>query len=349
MAKRKRLSPTAAPQTPATPPQSPAGSGLETKGYTNGWEGMPPVRQAPIADVAGSAATAAALEEVSEELRSARANGRMVLMLDLTQIDESYMVRDRIEIDATDMQALMDSLAARGQQAPIEVIDLKGGTYGLISGWRRLLALRRLYESTKDPRFAKVQALVRTPDGTPEIYLAMVEENEIRSGISFYERARIAVRVAEQGAFATPKLAVRSLFAAAPRAKRSKINSFVALYEALGDALRFPSALSEKQGLALAKAVQDDADMGGLLKKALTAHPHDTPEAELAALQKALLRSKSESNKANSGVLAGLEPAGHSGGQPVYLRLSKGKLVLDGDGVTPALEADLRSWLARRS
>jgi len=30
----------------------------------------------------------------------------------------------------------------------------------------------------------------------------------------------------------------------------------------------------------------------------------------------------------------------------VYLRLSKGKLVLDGEGVTPALEAELRAWLA---
>ena len=349
MAKRKRLSPATAPAQGGEAPNTAPQGGLEVKGYVNGWEGTPPIRSAPIADVAGSAATAAALDEVAEELRSARASGRMVLSLDLAQVDESYMVRDRIEIDATDMQALMDSLAARGQQAPIEVVDLKGGTYGLISGWRRLLALRRLHERTGDARFAKVQALNRTPGGTPEIYLAMVEENEIRSGISFYERARIAVRVAEQGVFDSPKLAVRSLFAAAPRAKRSKINSFVALYQALGDALRFPSALSEKQGLALAKAVQDDPDMGLVLKRALTAHPHDTPEAELAALQKALLGSKIDSNKGKTGVLSGVEPAGYTQGKPVYLRLSKGKLVLDGEGITPALETDLRNWLAARS
>jgi ParB-like chromosome segregation protein Spo0J len=272
----------------------------------------------------------------------------MILSLDLNSIDENYMVRDRVEIDEADMQALLDSLAARGQQVPVEVMDLKDGTYGLISGWRRLVALRKLYKLTGDARFAKIQALNRTADTSSDVYLAMVEENEIRSGVSFYERARIAVRASDRGVYDSPKAAVRALFAAAPRAKRSKINSFVTLYEAFGDALRFPSALSEKQGLMLAKAVRERPAVSDVLRSALTGQLHETAKAEQAALKSALLDSGEVSNKAKNGDLRPMEPAGSPQGKPVYLRLSKGKLVLDGTGVTAALEADLRAWLASR-
>ncbi len=349
MAKRKRLSPMMTPSEAPAGPQALSQADIEAKGRAGGWDSASPVRQAPIADVAGAAATAAALEEVSEELRTARADGRMILSLDLDSIDESYMVRDRVEIDPADMQTLVDSLAARGQQVPVEVVDLKDGRYGLISGWRRLVALRQLYKRTGDTQFSKIQALNRTPETASDVYLAMVEENEIRSGVSFYERARIAVRAAEQGVYDSPKAAVRSLFAAAPRAKRSKINSFVLLYEAMGDALRFPSALSEKQGLALAKAVQEDKGMGAAMKSALTTRTHDTPEAELAALKSVVLESNLGSKAKNSGAFKADTPAGYVQGKSVYLRFSKGKLVLDGEGITPALEAELRTWLASRS
>jgi len=307
MAKRKRLSPAAAsPETSKTP------------------------------------ATAAALDEITDELRNAKAGGRMVVPLRFDAIDARYLVRDRMEMESDAFETLKESLRTRGQQTPIEVVDLGDGRYGLISGWRRLSALQALHAETKAPEFAEIQALIRAPDASSDAYLAMVEENEVRANISFYERARIAHCAAEAGVFTDARTAVKALFASAPRAKRSKINTFIALYEALGDTLQFPNALSEKQGLTLAKAVSETPELGITMLDGLLTHRPDTPEAELAVLQVAITGRKTESIQAQ---IDGI-PDGQHGGKPVYLRLSKGKLVLDGEGVTPALEAELRAWLA---
>ncbi|WP_311199555.1 hypothetical protein [Phaeobacter inhibens] len=47
-----------------------------------------------------------------------------------------------------------------------------------------------------------------------------------------------------------------ALFGAASKAKRSKVRSFAAVHEGLGDLLRYPNALSEKAGLKLAAALR---------------------------------------------------------------------------------------------
>ena len=89
----------------------------------------------------------------------------------------------------------------------------------------------------------------------------MVEENEIRVGLSYYERARIAARAAELGVFPDTASALARLFASASRAKRSKIGSFLRLYTALDDRLRFPAAIPERLGLRLARALDADAGL----------------------------------------------------------------------------------------
>ena len=109
MAKRKRL-------TPANPPAVPAG--LETKAMFPPGAGR--IKAAPIADVAQDSAASAALQEVSDTLRQARETGRMVLDLPLAVIDERHLVRDRTRIDEEELAALRSSIAARGQQTPIE-------------------------------------------------------------------------------------------------------------------------------------------------------------------------------------------------------------------------------------
>jgi ParB family chromosome partitioning protein len=48
-----------------------------------------------------------------------------------------------------------------------------------------------------------VLALIRRPETSADAYLAMVEENEIRAGISFYERARLAAEAAKLGSIPT--------------------------------------------------------------------------------------------------------------------------------------------------
>ena len=122
---------------------------------------------------------------------------------------------------------------------------------GLISGWRRLAALKALHAETGEARFATVQALVRRPETAADAYVAMVEENEIRVGLSQYERARVAA--ARDGARGVRRRegGAPALFATASRPKRSRIRAFLELYHALDGTLRFPAALPERLGLAL--------------------------------------------------------------------------------------------------
>jgi ParB family chromosome partitioning protein len=227
MAKRKRL--------------SPALMATET-----GSEGrIEPVSRPPIATVAGESAASAGFAEVARELTEAREEGRLIQRLPLEAIETGHLVRDRVAFDGDEMAALRSSLDQRGQQVPIEVVNTGDGRYGLISGLRRVLALR-------DLGAAHVLALVRRPESSAEAYLAMVEENEIRAGISFYERARLAAEAARLGLYPDPAAAISALFGAASPAKRSKIGSFVRIHAALGDVLRFPAAIPERVGLALA-------------------------------------------------------------------------------------------------
>ena len=90
------------------------------------------IAPAPIARVAGDAATTAAFEAVSDELRRARIEGRLVQALPLAAVQDDYLVRDRILAEDEDLAALMASLRARGQQTPIDVVDLGGGSLELV-------------------------------------------------------------------------------------------------------------------------------------------------------------------------------------------------------------------------
>ncbi|WP_291730881.1 ParB N-terminal domain-containing protein [Leisingera sp. F5] len=276
MAKRKRLSPAQTGYLTAAPAGKPVLGTASSVGA------------APIAQVASDASAQAALQELSGVLENARAKGLMIEELPLERIDENHLVRDRIEQDEEELQALMASLRARGQQTPAEVVPLEdtfgGRTHGLISGWRRLTALRRLYAETSDPKFATIKALVIKPDSAEASYVAMVEENEIRVNLSHYERARIAVRACKEGVFTRRKYALQALFGNATRTKRSKIGSFVTLVEALDAVLFYPTAISEKLGLALVREIEADEGFATRATQALQAADRSSPEAELAVL-----------------------------------------------------------------
>jgi ParB family chromosome partitioning protein len=345
MAKRKRL--TLPPSAAETPQTTPPGRSLEIKAmfpsYPDGVarttspesRAMVAARQAPIAQVAGEAAAQSALDELADEMRAIRTGGRLVTALALSAISDDHMVRDRMVNDPEDMAALKASLIARGQQTPIEVVDLGQGRYGLISGWRRLHAFRALYSETRDARFLQIQALIKPIDSVSDGYVAMVEENEIRANLSFYERARLAHEAARLRVYPTPARAISILFANATSAKRSKIGSFVKLHEAFGTILRFPAAIPERLGLALVKAMERDPAIVPRLKAALHATPPRTAEAERATLDRAL-RKASVPNTPTE-VIPG-----------VTLDARKGRVVLSGKGVTEALQRDLKAWLAGR-
>lgn len=346
MAKRKRLTPVEI-SVPATAP--------ETKSMVAHPLGVQPTatRRPPIAQVVGDAAAQAALKEVADELHAAKTSGRMVLELPLEAVDETYLVRDRLVAETDELSVLMVSLTARGQQTPIEVVDLGQGRYGLISGWRRLTALRRLNAADEQGEFSTVQALLRRPENASDAYLAMVEENEIRVGLSYYERARIVARATEQGVYPTSQMALKGLFGAVSRSKRSKIASFLKIYAALDRRLHFPSAISERLGLALVKALEADPKMTIRLNDRLRKGRPADATAEIALLERAL-QSNAETKQSLIGKLEtnltkklSIEQSNEVA-TGITLTSRKGRVVLSGNGITLELVAELASWLRQR-
>jgi ParB family transcriptional regulator, chromosome partitioning protein len=327
----------------------------------------PAPRRPPIAEVAGEAAAASALEAMAERLERARAEGRMIQALPLDALDAGYLVRDRLGIEAEAQAALIASIRARGQQVPVEVVELGQGRYGLISGWRRLAALKRLHAETGDAAFATVLAILRRPTDAADAYLAMVEENELRVGLSYYERARIVARAVEAGVYPDRAAALRGLFAAASRARRSKIGSFLAIHAALDGALRFPQAIPERLGLRLAQALEADIDLAARIRARLAAHPPADAEAELALLARLAApasASVSPARPADPTPVATEAPArgeaeheppsdaradappDASGGLPtVTYEPERGRITLTGPGIDAALARRLRAWL----
>ena len=184
-------------------------------------------------------------------------------------------------------------------------------------------------------------ALVRRPDQASDAYLAMVEENEIRVGLSYYERARIVAKAVAQGVFETEKQALQRLFHTASRPKRSKIGSFLAIVHALDGALRFPETVSERLGLSLSRALEDDPSLAPQLRGRLAEAAPKEPQAEQEILA-AALEPPAPARPEAEPVPAPDEP------RP-GVRVSTGKdgrLVLQGPGVDEALKARLLAWLA---
>jgi len=329
MARRKRLSPATA--------------------LTDAPDGAAQVKSAPppiaaiVADVAGRVE----LIEAAQEHREAREDGRLVVLLPVEAVEAGHLVRDRLVANDTELDALKASIAARGQQVPIEVEDLGNGRYGLISGWRRLVALKALRRETDDKQFGQIKAFIRTLETISDAYIAMVEENEIRANLSFYERARIADQAAEKGVFPTAEIAVRELFRHASRAKRSKILSFLRLYRALDGLLRFPTALSERQGLAVVKALEAEPAIEGRIQTELEAIQPETAEDEANALTDVIYSGPFYTPP---GPRAAKHPASLKA-LPTGIRMNtrKGRIELTGTGIDEEFIADLKIWLSQRN
>ncbi|MBZ4690956.1 MAG: hypothetical protein JG765_2207 [Cereibacter sp.] len=283
MAKRRRLE---------------APSAEELREMETGFARETPVSsRPPIAQVAAEAAalsvpiagpdrTAAARDSADAgRLRRAEAEGLLVLEIPLAEIVAEELTRDRLRVDGEEMDELRASIKAHGLRLPVEVFRREGPgeSYGLISGWRRLSAMRQLHAETGDARYAMIRALLRRPADVSSAYVAMVEENEIRSDLSHYERGRIAALAAGQGAFASVGEAVDTLFHAASKAKRSKIRSFAVIHEELGDMLGFAASLGERAGLRLAQALR--AGYAGALRQALAGGQGDDPATEWALME----------------------------------------------------------------
>ncbi|QFT60809.1 Nucleoid occlusion protein (plasmid) [Sulfitobacter sp. THAF37] len=253
----------------------------------------------PIADVAGDAARHAdplpqhLREEQARDkadarlLREAREKGLVVLEIPLEDIRGDALTRDRMELDEEDLAELRRSILDHGVRLPIEVFEPTNpedaGKFALISGFRRLAAMRELQELSGGARFNTIPAFVREPGSLANAIRAMIEENEIRTGLSQYERGRVAAIAVHDGVFGTVDEAVAELYAAASKAKRSKIRSFALVHEELGDMLRFGAQLNERQCLRIATGLR--AGQGEPMRDALEEHRVSSAADEWAVLE----------------------------------------------------------------
>lgn len=343
---RKRLS-LSSPFAPLPEGPGPADTPLETK------SALPP----PIARVAAEAASSAALDEMATAWEEARTNGRLVQALPLEAIEEFWLQRDRLTLDPEDLNDLVASIRERGQQVPIEVVALEDGSFGLISGWRRLRALKHLAGEPDGARFGQVLALLRRPASPAEAYRAMVEENEVRAGLSYYERANVAARAAAVGVFPDPRAAIRTLFVTGSKAKRSKIASFLTLVQALGDRLRFGPAIPERLGLQLARALDEVPGLRETLRERLRKGAPGSADEEMALLERGLAfadrLARRDADADDASPQAPPAPRRREVVPGLWLQTGgpgdKARLTLTGSGVDAALEADLVAWLQGRT
>lgn len=249
---------------------------------------------APIAQVAAESASQAQTESVdaraarakieadAARFLAAREQGLLMVQLPVDQIDEHAIIRDRLALNDEDMQELRHSISANGLRLPIEVFELErhskdGPRYGLLSGYRRLVATRELLELTEAKKYSTIRSIIRPREDSCGAFVSMIEENEVREELSHFERGRIAVIATNQGAFSTSEEAVERLFASGSKAKRSKIRSFALIFEELGDMLRFPEKLTERRGLQLASALRRGVE--GAVRETLSQRqPEDADE-----------------------------------------------------------------------
>lgn len=211
----------------------------------------------------------------AKAFRAAQGEGRVLEVLRVDEIRTDDLPRDRIDLASTassdEMEELKSSIRARGQKEPIEVFRTETG-FQLKKGWRRLTALKQLWQETGDSRFGTVTARIASgPTDRIDLYIDMVEENVIREDLSFAEMAQVAITAAGDGRLdgQGADVLVGRIFASLHKMKRSYIRSFVFLLQELGDVLPYPKAISRNLGVEVARRIQASPEIVQVLRQAL--------------------------------------------------------------------------------
>ena len=228
--------------------------------------------------------------EDAKAFRNAQAEGRVLVRIPLGEISTSALPRDRIDLEAValadEMEELKASIRARGQKEPVEVFRDADGVLQLKKGWRRLTALRQLLDETGDDAFGTVVA--RIDDSAAERlerYIDMVEENVVREDLTFAEMAQVVLEAAADPSVEEQDtdVLVNRLYGSLHKMKRSYIRSFVTLLCELGDALRWPKAVSRNLGVEVVRRMQREGDAEALVRLLRQA---TSAEAQRAALER---------------------------------------------------------------
>ena len=193
------------------------------------------------------------------------------------QIDADALPRDRSALSGPALDELMASIAASGLRQPVEVYETATG-YALISGYRRLAAIRALHAMTGDARYGAIEATLRTPATRAAAMAAMVEENEIRETLSPWDRGAVAVTARDVGVFDTLDAAIAGLFPHASRQKRARLRLLAEVAEALAGAFAEPERISENRLLRIGACLR--LGWEELIVTALTEPPLGKGESE---------------------------------------------------------------------
>ena len=212
-----------------------------------------------------------------------------LIEIPLGQIRADALPRDRTAENPAAMEELTLAIATAGLRQPVEVWALTTPKpphlYGLIAGYRRLSACRALGRPT-------ISAFLRHPASLADAVQAMVSENELRSDLSPYERARILVASVGEGIFTTLDQAIAALHPQANPMKRTRLRAMADVVEELGAVLRSPEILSQRHILRLAAALHNG--YAPVLFAALTEHGDVTPEAQLRRIETTLTEAEAE-------------------------------------------------------
>ncbi|RMB00060.1 ParB/RepB/Spo0J family partition protein [Hydrogenothermus marinus] len=115
--------------------------------------------------------------------------------IDIDEIDNPNF-HDRTYIDIEALEELKENIKQYGLIEPIVVRPKPDGRYERIVGYRRLQAVKKLYNETKDEKWKKIQAIVLDVDEDTAIAV-MLSENIHREDLSDYDKVVSVLQLIE--------------------------------------------------------------------------------------------------------------------------------------------------------
>ncbi|PWR02685.1 replication protein [Meridianimarinicoccus roseus] len=289
-------------------------------------------------------------DALAHEFVRLKGQGLVMQRVPLDSIRTSKLTRDRREVDPEGLQELCDSIRAIGLSNPIQVERSDDG-FELVQGLRRLSAYRRLDESTPGGGYAEIPAVVMEQGETLDtLYRRMVDENLIRSDVSFAEMAALAQAYADDVETSATSLdeAVQTLFGSAGKQKRSYIRAFAKMLAMVGPRLEHPNAIPRALGLSLRKKLEDEPESLHELEALLIGNGARTAEQELELLRQFCEADAESEKRFPAGNRSTRKPATarparttfqvQSALGPIKCTASQGRLELRGDADFSALE-----------
>ena len=109
--------------------------------------------------------------------------------IEIDNIKTNYIKNCRRTVNIDDLK---ESIEATGLQMPIGVVELDGGSYGLIYGFRRYTAIKELGH-------ASISCRVLESQSESDLLLLNLQENVTRKNLTVMEEARAIRTIVDKG------------------------------------------------------------------------------------------------------------------------------------------------------